>query len=59
MLILARQIGETIMIGTQVTVTVLEVNGRKVRLGIDAPSTVLVHRKEIFDRINQEKSKLP
>ena len=56
MLILTRNIGQTIMVGDDVTVTVLGVKGSQVRLGINAPKDVAVHREEIFDRIQREKS---
>jgi carbon storage regulator len=55
MLILTRRVGETLMIGEEVTVTVMGVNGNQVRLGINAPKDVAVHREEIYDRIKQEK----
>ncbi len=54
MLILTRRVGETLMIGDDVSVTVLGVKGNQVRLGINAPRDVAVHREEIYDRINQE-----
>ena len=54
MLILTRKIGETVMIGEKVTVTVLGVKGNQVRLGINAPKDVTVHREEIFVRIKGE-----
>lgn len=54
MLILTRKIGETVMIGEEVTVTVLGVKGNQVRLGINAPKDVSVHREEIFVRIKGE-----
>jgi carbon storage regulator len=50
MLILTRRVGETIVIGEEVTVTVLRVKGNQVRLGIDAPRTVSVQREEVFER---------
>ena len=56
MLILTRRMGETLMIGNQVTVTVLAIKGSQVRLGIDAPKDVEVFREEIYDRVQKEKS---
>jgi carbon storage regulator CsrA len=55
MLILTRRPSETLMIGTEITVTVLGVKGNQVRIGVNAPKSVAVHREEIFDRINAEK----
>jgi carbon storage regulator len=55
MLILTRRIGETLMIGDDVNITVLGVKGNQVRLGINAPKDVSVHREEIYLRIQQEK----
>ncbi len=54
MLILTRRVGETIMVGDDVTVTVLGVKGNQVRWGISAPKRVAVHREEIYDRIKHE-----
>mgnify|MGYP001576416377 CR=1 FL=1 len=55
MLILTRRVGETLMIGDDVTVTVLGVKGNQVRVGVSAPKEVSVHREEIYERIKQEK----
>ena len=54
MLILTRRVGETLMIGDEVTVTVLGVKGNQVRIGVNAPRDVTVHREEIYERIKQE-----
>jgi carbon storage regulator len=54
MLILTRRVGETLMIGDQVSVTVLGVKGNQVRIGVNAPRNVSVHREEIYDRIQRE-----
>ncbi len=57
MLILTRRVGETLMIGDDVTVTVLGVKGNQVRVGVNAPRDVAVHREEIYERIQKEQGK--
>ena len=54
MLILTRRVGETVMIGDEVAVTVLRVKGNQVRLGVNAPKSISVQREEIFQRIKRE-----
>ena len=56
MLILTRRVGETLVIGEDVSVTVLGVKGNQVRIGVNAPKDVAVHREEIFERIQREKT---
>jgi carbon storage regulator len=57
MLILTRRVGETVMIGDEVTVTILGVKGNQVRTGINAPKSVAVYREEIYDRIQAEQQR--
>lgn len=57
MLILTRRVGESLMIGTEVTVTVLAVKGNQVRIGISAPKEVEVYREEIYERVKAEKTR--
>ena len=54
MLILTRRIGETLMIGDEVTIKVLGVKGNQVRLGVNAPKDISVHREEIYEKIQEE-----
>ncbi len=56
MLILTRRVGESLMIGDEVNVTVLGIRGNQVRIGVNAPKDVAVHREEIYERIQKEQS---
>lgn len=59
MLILTRRVNETLMVGDEVTVTVLSVSGNQVRIGVNAPRHVPVHREEIYEKIKHEKNPVP
>ena len=56
MLILTRRVGETLMVGDDITITVLGVKGNQVRIGVNAPKNVAVHREEIYERIKDEQN---
>jgi carbon storage regulator len=57
MLILTRRVGESVMIGDEITVSVLEVKGAQIRLGIQAPKEIPVHREEVYVRVHEEKNR--
>ena len=57
MLILTRRVGETLMVGDDITITVLGVKGNQVRIGVNAPKNVAVHREEIYERIKDEQNR--
>lgn len=59
MLVLSRRLGETLIIGDSIKITVLGISGNQVRIGIDAPKDISVHREEIYRRIQQENEKPP
>ena len=54
MLVLTRKVGESIVIGSEIRVTILEFQGRQIRLGIEAPSEISIHRGEVYERIREE-----
>ena len=57
MLILTRRVGETLMVGDDITVTILEAKGNQIRIGVNAPKDIAVHREEIYQRIQQDQEK--
>ena len=56
MLILTRRVGETLMVGDDISITVLGVKGNQVRIGVNAPKHIAVHREEIYERVKQEQN---
>ena len=58
MLVLTRRIGESLMIGSRVTVTVVAVKGSQIRIGVNAPKSIPVHREELYERIRREQRRL-
>lgn len=59
MLILTRRVGEALMVGNEIKVTVLGAKGNQVQIGVDAPKDVAVHREEVYDRLQQETTQQP
>jgi carbon storage regulator len=59
MLILTRRLGEALMVGNEIKVTVLGVKGNHVQIGVDAPKDVVVHREEVYDTVQQETTQQP
>jgi len=59
MLILTRRLGEALMVGNEIKVTVLGAKGNQVQIGVDAPKDVVVHREEVYDRLQQETTQQP
>ena len=59
MLILTRRLGEALMVGNEIKVTVLGAKGNQVQIGVDAPKDVVVHREEVYDRLQQETAQQP
>ena len=59
MLILTRRVGETVMIGDEIAVTVVGINGNQIRLGITAPKEIPVHREEVYERLHEQNTRQP